>query len=148
MPGVARFTGYWMETDHMAVTRPAHGPQEFKLRTTRPRPDTVVIGVSGGLDAVSAPELGELLDCRLRSMLDRVVVDLTELEFLSSAGLSVLVHANLLAGTHDTVLRIRTGRNRQVNRTLSLTGLDQLLPIVTSVSPNWPPRKPVPARHS
>lgn len=123
-------------------------PREFKLRTTRPRPDTVVIDVTGELDAVSAPELGELLDCRMRSTLDRVVVDLSDVDFVSSAGLSVLVHANLLAGNHDTVLRIRTGRNQQVNRTLSLTGLDQLLPIVVSVSPNWPPRKPVAARLS
>jgi anti-sigma B factor antagonist len=129
-----------METTYMTATR------EFKLRTTRPRPGTVVIDVSGGLDAVSAPEFGELLDCRMRSTLDQVVVDLSELDFLSSAGLSVLVHANLLAGTHGTALRIRTGRNRQVNRTLALTGLDQLLPIVSSGSPNWPPRAPAASR--
>lgn len=63
--------------------------------TVSPRRDgeTLVLRVAGDLDVLTAPTLGTHLDVALSSAMPTsvVIVDLTDVEFLSSAGISVLV---------------------------------------------------------
>jgi len=99
----------------------------LRLRVTRPALDTAVIAVRGELDATTAPRLSELLMSRLRGNLCTVVVDLSTVEFLAAAGISVLVRANLLARQRGITLRVRTGRNPYVTRPLAMTGLTEHL---------------------
>jgi anti-anti-sigma factor len=85
--------------------------------------------VRGEVDQLTAPRLTELLVARLRGTLRTLVVDLSEVDFLGAAGLSVLVHADLLARQIGVRMRVVTGDNRSAIRPLTITGLDEALTV-------------------
>lgn len=80
--------------------------------------------VSGELDVVSS----QLLERELAKLhgVALVVVDLRGLTFIDSTGLGVLVRAHQAAQEQGRRLGLVRG-NGQVNRLLSLTGLDEEL---------------------
>src|SRR4051794_12042374 len=81
----------------------------FGLSTSRSG-DAVVVAVSGELDLHSAPEMMTVLDEHLRDPgTDVVVVDLTDVAFLGSSGLSVLANLATRATAPPTA---RPGRGR------------------------------------
>jgi anti-anti-sigma factor len=55
---------------------------------------TAVLLVTGALDLALAPKLQQLFDRALRQSPELVVMDLTGVDFLASAGMAVLVKAN------------------------------------------------------
>jgi anti-anti-sigma factor len=86
----------------------------------------VVIGVSGELDLASSPALESELAHGAASGAELIVVDLRELEFMDSTGLSVLVRAHQRATESGRRFAVVRGP-QQVERLLSLTGVaDQL----------------------
>jgi anti-sigma B factor antagonist len=85
-----------------------------------------VISVSGELDLASSPALEEELERVSESGADVVVVDLRELEFMDSTGLSVLVRAHQAAQEHGRRLGLVNG-SQQVQRLLALTGVAERL---------------------
>ena len=90
----------------------------------------VVLTVVGEIDAVTAPSLL----AQIRSSLVDIgrgplVVDLTAVTFMGSAGLAVLVSAAKDAGQRGVPLRIAADQARPVLRPLEVTGLDDVLPI-------------------
>lgn len=92
----------------------------------------LVLSVVGEVDAFTAP----LLRAAVSAGIDEnglVVVDLTKVSFLGSAGLAMLVDAVRDAKQHDTSLRIVVGYTRSVVRPLEVTGLDTVLPVFVSV---------------
>lgn len=58
-----------------------------------------------------------------------VVLDLSDVQFLASDGLAVLVDTAGYARARSVVLRIVTGTSRQVLHPLELTGLNAVLPL-------------------
>jgi anti-anti-sigma factor len=56
--------------------------------------DVAVLRVSGALDLALAPKLAQLMDRALRREPALVVVDLTEVDFLASAGMAMLLRAH------------------------------------------------------
>jgi anti-sigma B factor antagonist len=83
--------------------------------------DEIVLALQGELDLCSGAELAE----RLADAADsgaRVVVDLTELEFMDPAGMGVLHRAALRAGEESWTLDL-TGPRPNVRRLLRLTAL-------------------------
>jgi anti-anti-sigma factor len=91
----------------------------------------VVIGVRGELDLASSPGLEQELDRHLNSGVELVIVDLRQLEFMDSTGLSVLVRAHqqaVEAGRRFAVVR----GPQQVQRLLTLTGVADRLTLVDS----------------
>ena len=88
---------------------------------------TTVISVSGELDLASSPALEEELERVAQSDAQVVVVDLRNLEFMDSTGLSVLVRAHQRAEEHGRRLGLVNG-SQQVQRLLTLTGVaDRLM---------------------
>jgi anti-sigma B factor antagonist len=83
---------------------------------------TTVISVSGELDLASSPALEEELDRVAQSDAKVVIVDLRNLEFMDSTGLSVLVRAHQRAEEDGRRLGLVNG-SQQVQRLLSLTGV-------------------------
>jgi anti-sigma B factor antagonist len=81
-----------------------------------------VISVSGELDLASSPALEEELDRVAQSDAKVVIVDLRNLEFMDSTGLSVLVRAHQRAEEDGRRLGLVNG-SQQVQRLLSLTGV-------------------------
>lgn len=90
--------------------------------------ETTVISVSGELDLASSPALAEELDRVAQSNVKLVVVDLRNLEFMDSTGLSVLVKAHQRAEENGRRLGLVNG-SQQVQRLLSLTGVADRLTI-------------------
>ena len=64
----------------------------------------VVIALSGELDVVSAPELEQCLNDVLAEPQARVTLDLSELAFVDSAGMSVLIKAKQDAESNGRTL--------------------------------------------
>ena len=82
----------------------------------------VVLVLEGELDLESAPELGEHLDQVERAHPERLLIDLSVLDFMDSSGLRVLIRARESARDHGYQLVLRRG-SRQVQRLLEITGV-------------------------
>jgi anti-anti-sigma factor len=92
---------------------------------------TVVIGVSGELDLASSPALEQELESRAASGVEVVIIDLRQVEFMDSTGLSVLVRAHGRATEKGQRFVVVRGP-QQVQRLLSLTGVADRLTLVDS----------------
>ncbi len=88
-----------------------------------------MISVSGELDLASSPALEEELGRVAASGTELVIVDLRELEFMDSTGLSVLVKAHQRAEEQGKRFGLVNG-SQQVQRLLSLTGVAERLTLV------------------
>lgn len=62
---------------------------------------------------------------------DEIVVDLSDLSFCDSSGLTALIHAQRTAAEHGRRVVLRTPPP-QVRRLLEMTGADALFPIIES----------------
>src|SRR5699024_9583563 len=99
--------------------RPAR--DRFRQRVVYHDSGTAALVVGGAVDAGTAPRFDEMLRSRLCTELARLVLDLSGLEFLGLAGVSVLIEADLRARHTHTELLLRCGHNRQVTRVLTAT---------------------------
>ncbi len=92
---------------------------------------SVVVRVGGELDKLTAPRLHDQL-VRAESVVvppAPVVLDLSALTFIGSAGLAVLLEHDERCAAIGSALRILPG-GRVVTRPLVMTGLDQILTVV------------------
>jgi anti-anti-sigma factor len=116
----------------MADESPASGESvtassSFVVRTVE-RDGVVIVSMAGELDMATVAEAAAALQAATAHDLP-VVLDLTELRFFSSAGLS------LLMWLHRASADVRlAGDHRIVRRPLELTGLLDLFPIYASVA--------------
>lgn len=107
----------------MTVTSPAPAPSDkLQVSVRRPNARAVVIEVSGAMDKASAPRLAELVTSRLRSAVTQLVIDLSRVSSMSSAGLQVLSRAQLLAQQLGVNLRIDAGTSGPAMRALGTAG--------------------------
>ena len=98
----------------------------FRLEV-RSQGKATIVAVSGELDLASSPALQEELD--RASDFDMMIIDLRELDFMDSTGLSVLVRAHQRAEEQGRRLAMVKGP-QQVQRLLSLTGVADRLTVV------------------
>jgi anti-sigma B factor antagonist len=92
------------------------------------------VRVRGDVDTATSPGLDQELHRLFDSGVREVVIDLSAVSFLSSAGLSVLI------GTQRDLMRltIEPGNNI-VDRLIGLTGLERLYGAASSVHISSPP---------
>ena len=98
---------------------------QFRLETTN-KGDASVIRVIGELDLATSPALEQELDRVDGDSVSLVVVDLAELDFMDSTGLSVLVRAQQRAEENGRRLGL-VNSSQQVQRLLTLTGVKERL---------------------
>jgi len=91
--------------------------------------DAALVAVSGELDLASSPVLEAELERVGGADPTLVVVDLRELEFIDSTGLSVLVRAHQRAQEAGSRFGLVNGPS-QVQRLLSLTGIRERMTVV------------------
>jgi anti-sigma B factor antagonist len=84
--------------------------------------DDRVIRVGGELDLATVPALADELDAAVNGPASRVVVDMSDLEFIDSTGIAVLVRAMGREGGSSR-LRFVPSRAPGVIRTLEMTGV-------------------------
>jgi anti-sigma B factor antagonist len=100
----------------------------FRLEV-RQQGQATVIAVSGELDLASSPALQEELDRAAASDSELLIIDLRELDFMDSTGLSVLVRAHQRIEEQGRQLAMVKGP-QQVQRLLSLTGVAERMTLV------------------
>lgn len=78
--------------------------------------DVTILEVTGRIDSTTAPVLGEKLTTSLTTPKHRLVLDLRQLEYISSAGFRILLLAGRRAEETDArlVLCSVTGKVRQL----------------------------------
>jgi anti-sigma B factor antagonist len=94
---------------------------------TRLESDMTIIAVSGEVDLASADQLDKAIRDAEQSATDWIVIDLDDLTFIDSTGLSVLLQARRRATDNGSNLRFVRSRHEQVTRLLSLTDTTELL---------------------
>ena len=117
------------------ATTGASAPQPAVLaavRVARAAQDLVVLHVSGELDTTSAQELSTPLRAALVEANRVVVVDLTGVRFLGSAGLEALVIGQQRATEIGVDLAL-VANNRATVRPIEATGLNSVFTIFDSV---------------
>ena len=84
------------------------------------------VAVAGRLDAAQAPRAQEFLD----QVVEHCVIDMAQLEYISSAGLGVLLrtHKRLMSGGQGLKL---VNVNPHINDIFSYSGFDKLFQIET-----------------
>lgn len=101
---------------------------------TREVDGAVVVAVTGEVDLDTAPRLREAVAVALdEAASGTCVLDLTDVTYLGSAGLTALVDATREAASRREPLRIVVDANRPVIRPIEITGLDQVLHLYHSV---------------
>jgi anti-sigma B factor antagonist len=103
---------------------------QFRVEV-RSEGQTTVIAVRGELDLASSPALQEELDRVAASDATLLIIDLRNLDFMDSTGLSVLVRAHQRTEEQGRQLAMVKGP-QQVQRLLSLTGVADRLKLVDS----------------
>lgn len=92
--------------------------------------DSLVISLSGELDLANASALEESLREALASDGGEVIVDMSELTFIDSTGIALLISA--LRNDSAERLRFVPSGSLAVCRVLKLTGIDARLPLAGS----------------
>lgn len=130
-----------------ARLRRSRGSPASRVSTlARPDRDAVVMRVIGELDLLSTPQLrGQIDGCFAGGLPDAgdapatrpvkaladvpriIVLDLTGVTFLASAGLRFVLAASESASSHGQLLLVVVGDNRAVLRIMKITQLDQVL---------------------
>jgi anti-sigma B factor antagonist len=97
---------------------------------------SVVVQASGELDVLTAPRLSAQLDQAEAIVVPPapVVLDLTGITFLGSAGLAVLIAHHERCAALGSSLRIMAS-SRAVTRPLTATALDRVLNLVPELAP-------------
>jgi anti-sigma B factor antagonist len=100
-------------------------PAAFAITTTD-LGDTIALSVAGELDAVTAPELQAAIlaantDC------SRLVIDLSELTFIDSIGLRILLGAKKLSGEQSFQLFVIPSEHDGVRKVFALTDATKAL---------------------
>ena len=98
--------------------------------TCRRLPQAVVVAAAGEVDLATAEDLAAAVRAAFELRPGTVVIDLTDVRFLASTGLSVLAEADQAA--HDTcqLLRVVVGDHDPVARSLAISGLADRLTVL------------------
>ncbi|MFB9689044.1 STAS domain-containing protein [Amycolatopsis plumensis] len=106
-------------------------PQDLVRVTAHHSGGAVVLAVAGEVDLLSSPVLSEGVTAALADGPELLVIDLSEVSFLASIGITVLLEARREAGT-GTRVRVVAPESGVVNRTLQLTGLHEALAVAAT----------------
>lgn len=99
---------------------------------TTPGSDRYLITVSGEVDLATSPDLDVAIIAAIDAGAASVVIDLSDVSFMDSSGLGVIVRAlkRCREAENDLDLVIT---NERVLKVFGITGLDQVIPIHASI---------------
>ena len=110
-------------------------PETPDLRVDRVEHESALVyRVAGEVDTLTAPGLDAALAGSYDTLgsVTRVVLDLTEVPFLSSAGLSILVDHHSRCERNGMMLCV-VATQRATLRAIQITALDRIIPLFGSV---------------
>ena len=91
----------------------------------------VVLTVAGEVDMLTAPKLTEAIQAALAAQPEALVIDLSKVEFLASAGMTALVtaQAEVVPPTRFAVV----ADGPATSRPIKLMGIDSVLPLYSTL---------------
>jgi anti-sigma B factor antagonist len=101
--------------------------EAWRLEVAR-EPEHTVLRVTGDLDLETAPQMLAAIEPYLAAGAEPLVLDLCELAFIDSSGLSALIRVNQRMAAADRPLTILSPAP-PVAKVFEITGLDQVLPV-------------------
>ncbi len=96
--------------------------------TTRANGDVTIVAIAGNLDSASSPEAQQALDAILAGGARKLAVDFSRLDYISSAGLRVLLGAAKKVGAAGGALRL-FGLNETVREVFDVSGFSTILAV-------------------
>ena len=105
---------------------------ELRLVTIDRDNDLMVMAVDGGLDGRTAEEFVAQVEQLVEGGVRRIIVDCSQLTFLSSAGLAALLRVHHRMTRHGGDVRL-AGVQGMVTQVLHLTRLDRMLQLYPDV---------------
>ena len=93
--------------------------------------DITIVSVNGSVDALTAPDLARAIIDEIAEGHVNLVVDLTTVEFMSSAGLRTLLGAVKESRSHGGDLRIAS-TNPGIDKVLKMSGFHNIAKVFTS----------------
>lgn len=99
---------------------------------TTPGSDRYIIKVSGEVDLATSPDLDVAIIAAIDSGTSSVAIDLTDVSFMDSSGLGVIVRGLKRCREADIDLDLVI-TNERVLKVFGITGLDQVIPIHASI---------------
>jgi anti-sigma B factor antagonist len=115
------------------MLQPKLNPDETMTVTQSDLGTVAVVHVSGEIDIATSDTMAGRVLGRLAERPATLVIDLSGVEFLGSAGLGVLIEASQNAQEAATTLRI-VATTPRVLRPLEISGLLDVLPVCRSLS--------------
>lgn len=88
-----------------------------------------VLHVIGEVDMATGPVLHDHVDRALATRPQRLIIDLSQVSFMGSTALSVLLRARHLAAQQHTTVQLRGTDRRAVAIPLKITGVDRLFDV-------------------
>ena len=108
------------------------GLREDPILSVEQQGDACVVKLAGELDLYNAPRVREALAEACKNAPARVVVDLSEVEFIDSTALGVLIEARTRLDNRRAFLLAAPGL--ETRRALEISGLDRHFTVHDSVS--------------
>jgi anti-sigma B factor antagonist len=99
---------------------------------TTPGSDRYLITVSGEVDLATSPKLDAAIVEALETGTESVVIDLTDVSFMDSSGLGVIVRGLKRCREAEKNIDLVI-TNERVLKVFGVTGLDQVIPIHASI---------------
>jgi len=99
---------------------------------TTPGSDRYIITVSGEVDLATSPDLDNAIIAAIESGTSSLAIDLTDVSFMDSSGLGVIVRGLKRCREADKDLDLVI-TNERVLKVFGITGLDQVIPIHDSI---------------
>lgn len=101
--------------------------------TPRRDEDFLVLHVCGDLDVLTAPTLGTHLDVAFTTSPPVLIVDITDVSFLSSAGISLLVETHRLTERGGISLRV-VADSPATSRVLRMMRIDEVIDLYPTLA--------------
>lgn len=99
--------------------------------TTRTVQDVTIVGVSGNLDSNTSPQAQQALDAIVAGGSRKIAIDFSGLDYVSSAGLRVLLGTAKQLKTNGGALRT-FGLNETVKEVFEISGFSTILTIAAN----------------
>lgn len=99
--------------------------------TTRTQGDVTLVALAGSLDSKTSPEAQQALDAILAGGGRKIAVDFTALDYVSSAGLRVMLGVAKKLGATGGALRT-FGLNATVREVFDISGFSKILAVFPS----------------
>jgi len=99
--------------------------------TTRTQNDVTILAVEGSLDSKTSPQAQQAVDGILAGGGRKLIIDFTALDYISSAGLRVLLGAAKRLSGAGGALRL-FGLNETVREVFQISGFSTILTVVAT----------------